>query len=194
VAPPASGEATRRPPPGVGRAAGTGPAAEARAAPARRALTASGQTWTRQRAAVVAVLRGTRRPLEPDDLHRLARRRVPRLSLTTVFRTLRLLREHGLLREWPASGGTGRPAFTYRAGRASRAHRADHAALVCRTCGRTADVESVHLPPLLHDLQQRYGFRPDGARLRLTARCDTCSGRAASPPARPSGTPSAGTA
>jgi Fe2+ or Zn2+ uptake regulation protein len=120
----------------------------------------------------VEVLCDARRPLALDDLYRLARRRLPRLSLNTVSGTLRLLREHGLLREWPGRGAAGRPAFGYRPTPASRA---DRASLTCWSCGHTVDVTSVHLPRLLADLQRRYGFRLDGVRPGLTARCESCS-------------------
>jgi Fe2+ or Zn2+ uptake regulation protein len=150
-----------------GRADGTAPELSAASTERiRAAIVASGHVWTRQRAAVVTVLRQTRVPLDADELHRLTALRVPRISRTTVYHTIVLLRAYGFLRErGPGAGGR----------RRGRGRWPDRVRLVCRACGNAVVVHSLHLAPLLHDVSQRHRFDLTGGGLVLTGRCASCA-------------------
>ena len=66
---------------------------------ARRILAAAGRRTTAQRALILEVLRNSSGHLDADQVYRLARERDPHVSLSTVYRTLSLLRELGQVEE-----------------------------------------------------------------------------------------------
>ena len=59
---------------------------------------------TRQRELVLEVVRSTMDHPTADWVHRQARRRLPRISLATVYRNLKRLAAEGLIREMHAGG------------------------------------------------------------------------------------------
>ncbi|MCS7238502.1 MAG: transcriptional repressor [Thermoguttaceae bacterium] len=63
---------------------------------------------TRQRRAILEVLRKANGPLTPSEICRWARRRVPSLGIATVYRHLRVLTAAGLLRRVELPGGSAR--------------------------------------------------------------------------------------
>jgi Fe2+ or Zn2+ uptake regulation protein len=126
----------------------------------RAAVVASGHVWTRQRAAVVAALRHSRDPLDADEVRHRAAQRVPRISQTTVGKTVALLHAHGFVRE----GGTDPEWCRW----------PEQVRLVCGVCGAAATLRSRHLAPLLEDVYAQHRFEPAGGDLVLTARCASC--------------------
>ena len=86
---------------------------------------------TRQREVVLEAVRSTMDHPTADWVHRRARRRVPRISLGTVYRNLKLLAEAGLIREIHAGGQSVR--FDGNTG--------PHHHVRCVRCGRVNDLE-----------------------------------------------------
>ena len=78
---------------------------------------------------VLDVVRGTDAHPTAEAIHRLVRRRLPRVSLGTVYRNLRLLVAEGLVKE--VSGPHAR----------FDGNTSDHHHFTCLVCGRIADVE-----------------------------------------------------
>lgn len=138
----------------------------------RRTIEATGHLWTKQRAAVIAALREAPAPLDAEELYARARQRAPRVSRSTVQRTLDILREHGLVREWEHAGSGTTAAYS---GHPLAPTPSTQARLVCQRCGKRVDVRSAVLPRLLRDLQRRYRFRLGDASLELTAQCAACA-------------------
>ena len=68
-----------------------------------RALRERGLRLTGPRRVVLEVIRGTGSHPTAEWVHRMVRRRLPRVSLGTVYRNLRLLVEEGLVQEVPGS-------------------------------------------------------------------------------------------
>jgi len=58
-----------------------------------------GQRVTSQRRLLLDLIRQSEGHLDADELYRLAKEREPRISLSTVYRTLRLFKELGLVEE-----------------------------------------------------------------------------------------------
>lgn len=65
----------------------------------RRTLGASGLRVTSQRALVLEIIRQGRGHLDADEVYRQAREKQPHLSLSTVYRTLQMLKKLGLVEE-----------------------------------------------------------------------------------------------
>jgi Fur family ferric uptake transcriptional regulator len=85
---------------------------------------------SRQREVVLAVVRSTMEHPTAEWVHREARRRLPRISLATVYRNLTQLVEAGLLRELHSGGQPAR--FDGNTGR--------HYHIRCLGCGRINDL------------------------------------------------------
>jgi Fur family transcriptional regulator, ferric uptake regulator len=126
---------------------------------------------TRQRAAVSAALDELDDFLSAQDLHALLRRRGDGIGLTTVYRTLQSLVDAGevdVLR-------TGDGEAVYR--RCSRGH---HHHLVCRTCGRTVEVEGPAVERWASRVADENGFVDVSHTLEVFGTCSSCAGRATS--------------
>ena len=95
----------------------------------------------------------------------------PSLSLSTVYRTLELLEELGVICHTHLSHG----APTYHV-----AEHADHLHLVCRRCGAVAEAEFRHARDLVAAIRSAYGFAPDLAHLSLHGLCAACLTQSAS--------------
>ncbi len=65
----------------------------------RRRLNVTGMRVTSQRALILEIIRHGQGHLDADEIYRRARERQPHLSLSTVYRTLRRLKQLGLVEE-----------------------------------------------------------------------------------------------
>ncbi len=104
----------------------------------------------------------------PEQVHNAVQRVADSVNITTVYRTLELLEELGLVTHTHLSHG----APTY--------HPADedqHIHLVCRDCGTVEGVEPELLAPLARELRRQRGFEVDIGHVALFGRCGTCGGR-----------------
>jgi Fe2+ or Zn2+ uptake regulation protein len=86
---------------------------------------------TKQRQAIFEAIECHGGHLTADEIHRLVRRRFPRLSLGTVYRNLRLLVAQGGLRELDFG-----MAVTY-----FETTKNSHYHLICRVCGSIVDAD-----------------------------------------------------
>src|SRR5882724_8147083 len=100
------------------------------------ALRARGLRLTGPRRVVLEVLRGTDAHPTAESVHRLVRRRLPRVSLGTVYRNLRLLVAEGLAAEIPG------PHARFDANMDAHHH------FTCVRCGRIVDVDGPLAAPL----------------------------------------------
>jgi len=89
---------------------------------------------TPQRIAIVDYLLETEDHPSAELIHKVVRKRYPMMSLSTVYKTLDLLREKKIVNEIEVDGET---RFD--------AHTDDHINLVCVKCGRIDDVDEVSL-------------------------------------------------
>lgn len=121
-----------------------------------------------QRRAVAQVLVGEHVHLTAEQVHDLARERLPEISRATVYNTLNELVAMGELLEVDVAGGPKRYD-------PNTAVRHDH--LVCEGCQTIRDVpRSGPLPALAEDA--RGGFRVTGAEITYRGLCPTCAERA----------------
>lgn len=136
----------------------------------RRALEASGQRFTEQRAAVFRFLRATTSHPSADEVFLGVRSDVPGISLATVYKSLETLVGCGLASK-----------LTYGDGSARYDGRTDdHHHVRCLQCGSVVDlpgrVDSDEVDRLQASAE---GFRITGVRLELTGYCPTCDSGAA---------------
>jgi Fur family transcriptional regulator, ferric uptake regulator len=103
----------------------------------------------------------------PEQVHSAVQQGADPVNITTIYRTLELLEELGLVTHTHLSHG----APTY--------HPADeheHIHLVCRGCGTVEAVDRDLLGPLAQDLKRQHGFDVDIGHVALFGRCVACGG------------------
>jgi Fe2+ or Zn2+ uptake regulation protein len=101
-----------------------------------------------------------------QEVYRRARQRLPGLNPATVYRTLEALHRAGLLDQLGSSEAPLR--FSLRD--PSRPHH--H--LVCRSCGRSFELDPRRLRPLGDALARTEGFALDDDQQTLTGLCSDC--------------------
>ena len=90
----------------------------------------------------------------------------PSLDRATVYRTLDVLEEAGVIRHGHIGHG---PTVYHLAGEASHQH------LVCETCGRVVAIDDETVAPLFHRIEADTGFRVHMEHFALTGTCSDCS-------------------
>lgn len=135
----------------------------------RAALHQRGQRVTPQRLAIHAVVGDLdRRHVTVDEVFALAGRRVPGISLPTVYATLELLEDIGLVRRVATEGG----ATVYDT-------RTDaHHHVACRRCGAIVDVDAPVDSAELLRAAEAMGFTPDGTQVVVRGVCAACAAAA----------------
>lgn len=101
----------------------------------------------------------------PDEVLGEVRKHSTALNQSTVYRTLEVLEELGLVRHAHLSDR----APTYHS---VREH--EHFHLVCRNCQRVISVDPTVLAPLLGDLREQFGFEADVGHLTVFGTCTDC--------------------
>lgn len=119
---------------------------------------AMGLRLTGQRRVIAEVLEGARDHPDAEELHRRAAARDPRISLATVYRTVKLFEEKGLLEK--REFGDGRARY-------EDAQRAHHDHLIDMDTGEVIEFHDPDLEALKEAIARRLGFRLEGHRLEL---------------------------
>ncbi len=123
-----------------------------------------GNRVTLQRRAILKIIEEEGRHLSADEIFYLARKQVPRLSLSTVYRTLDLLKELDLVTELRL----GDDHYRY------EAQSDQHQHLVCLECGKVIEFRCRHLGEVHDQLARRHEFEITGSRVELLGYCDAC--------------------
>lgn len=120
---------------------------------------------TRQRSAVAAILDEIEDFRSAQELHELLRRRGESVGLTTVYRTLQSLADSGAVDVLRLDDGES----AYR--RCSSGH---HHHLVCRSCGRTVEVEGPAVESWADRIAAEHGFTGISHTLEIFGLCGEC--------------------
>jgi Fur family transcriptional regulator, ferric uptake regulator len=137
---------------------------------ARTALRTEGHRMTQQRDVLLDVIEHAGEHLDADGLYRLARERDNRISLSTVYRTLSLLKRHDLVDELHLS----EEHHHYEA--KSGAH---HYHFVCTSCGAVTEFSGGAAARLRDELLREHGFHVTSMQLDVAGVCAKCAARAA---------------
>ena len=129
-------------------------------------LARRGMRLTDQRRLILAVVQSADTHPTAERVHAAVRRRLPRVSLATVYRNLRLLARHGLLTEIQAG-----PSIRFDA----RVHRHHH--FTCSDCGRIFDLDEPVDPRLEARVAAETGFRVSHHRIEFFGLCGRCMSR-----------------
>jgi Fe2+ or Zn2+ uptake regulation protein len=127
-------------------------------------LRSRGQRVTPQRIVILRELRRERRHLGADDVRQAISDAVPGISLPTVYATLDLFVELGLVRRLHVGGGV-----TLYDGRIE-----PHQHARCRICGEVQDVDGAPDDAALRAEAQRSGFAVEQVDVLLSGVCQRC--------------------
>jgi Fur family ferric uptake transcriptional regulator len=127
-------------------------------------LRSKGLRLTAQRQLVLEAVHGLGHAT-PEQVHVAVREVAAGVNITTVYRTLELLEELGLVTHTHLSHGS--PTY-HSVGDQQHVH------LVCRSCGTVDEVEPVLLGPLAELLEQQRGFMVDIGHVALFGVCRAC--------------------
>lgn len=111
-----------------------------------------------------------------DRIYRIVRRRLPRISLGTVYRNLEILAETGAIKKIETAGTQKR----------FDGDAAEHYHIRCVKCGKVDDVSGGRLEALADllrlDAPACRGYKVTGCRLELTGLCPSCRRKKISSP------------
>jgi Fur family ferric uptake transcriptional regulator len=124
-----------------------------------------GLRMTPQRRAIVAEVMRTPGHISPTAIARRVQGDMPGVNASTVYRTLTLLEEVGLLQHSHLESGA----------EYHRSEEAEHVHLTCSRCGAD-DALSLKEADALQDLIRRHhGFRADLTHFAITGLCRECA-------------------
>jgi Fur family ferric uptake transcriptional regulator len=128
-------------------------------------LRSSGHRLTPQRRVVVHAIASSPDHLTPAEIFQKVSRTHPSIGLVTVYRTLEVLAEQGLVCELHAGGAC--PSYTLGSPQT-------HHHLICSICGKVVDFAADDLQELENRLSRESGFAIDRRLLEMVGRCRTC--------------------
>lgn len=124
-----------------------------------------GLELTKQRRAVLSVIRESDRHLTANEVFDDARRLLPGISFATVYNSLNYLKNQSLIGE--IKFGTDANLYD------RKLTRHDHA--FCNNCGKLVDLELTIPKKLLEEAASRSKFQPETIELTLRGLCPECS-------------------
>jgi len=131
----------------------------------RRILRRAGRRVTPQRLLVLEAIRESGGHLDADAIYRRARQKAPKLSLSTVYRAIGVLKETGVIEELHL--GEEHHHYELR-------EEKGHHHLICQTCGRVIEFDCPFSQELLRSLGDEHSFEITDVRLSLLGYCAEC--------------------
>ena len=128
-------------------------------------LRSQGKRITGQRALLLQLIRESAGHLDAEELYRRAKKKQPRLSLSTVYRTIQLFKELGLIDEHH---------FDEAHHHYEAKSQAEHHHLVCLSCGKIIEFEYPQTERIKKDVGHDYAFDILHAEVRLEGICSDC--------------------
>jgi len=128
-------------------------------------LEQKGDRITEARRAIVKLLVQTERALTPVEIFDLARNTAPKMGLVTVYRTLELLEELGLVERVHGA----QDCHTYL--RAARGH--EHL-VICNRCGKAVYFSGDDISDLIQKVSRESGFVIQEHWLQMQGLCKDC--------------------
>jgi Fur family ferric uptake transcriptional regulator len=119
---------------------------------------------TPQRKIILEEIANTNTHPSADEIYELVRRRLPRISLGTVYRNLEVLCECGLIRKMDLGDGHWR----------FDGNAESHYHVRCTSCGRITDLYMEELCDFENIIRQQTGYEGVGHRLDFYGLCPVC--------------------
>src|ERR1700686_2738875 len=139
----------------------------------RSALERSGVRLARQRRILLEVMDQAEQHLSADAILERAQKIDPRVHQVTVYRTLEMLKRHGLLDELDLLHIHGHRHFYESHG------PRDHIHVACLRCGKVREVESELFEQLKRQIERDTGIQITVTRTEIGGYCEDCRAKAA---------------
>ncbi len=123
---------------------------------------------TRQRELLFELLNNAHTHLNADQLYELAKKRDDKINRVTVYRTLKVLKEEGLIDELDLLHFEGDQHYYE-----TRLKR-EHAHLVCMKCGNVMEFFGSQLQEMKSQIENDFGFKIDVMRTEIGGLCADC--------------------
>jgi Fur family ferric uptake transcriptional regulator len=128
-------------------------------------LTDKGYRLTPQRLMIVSAVENSDVHISAEEIYAQVAAKYPQVNISTVYRTLELLKQLGLVFE--TDFGEGRVRY-------HPAEKGHHHHLVCTECGAVIDLDESLLSSLKGMLLREYKFSADLKHLAIFGRCHKC--------------------
>jgi len=128
-------------------------------------LAEQGYRLTPQRLMILSAIEESDSHISAEEIHARIVARYPNVNISTVYRTLELLKRLGLVTETDL--GEGRVRY-------HPAEKGHHHHLVCQECGAIIDLDESLLAPLKSALLREYKFSADLKHLAILGCCVNC--------------------
>jgi Fur family peroxide stress response transcriptional regulator len=128
-------------------------------------LRSKGYKVTPQRLAICKLILSSKNHPSAEQIYQKVKKTYPTISLATVYLTLDLLRNLGLVQEL---------GFSDRSSRYDP-NNSPHINVICPKCGKIYDYEATNVKKLWSQIVMEAGLTPLRQRLDLYALCDKCS-------------------
>ena len=127
-------------------------------------LRSRGLRMTPQRRAIVVEVMRAQGHISPTNVARKVQGEMPGVNASTVYRTLALLEEIGVLSHAHLESGA----------EYHRAEEAGHVHLTCSSCGAEDDLSIDEAQALQKVVERHRGFRPDLTHFAISGLCAAC--------------------
>ncbi len=128
-------------------------------------LSEQGYRLTPQRIMILSAIDNSDNHISAEEIYAQIAAKYPNVNISTVYRTLELLKRLGLVTE--TNLGEGRVRY-------HPAEKGHHHHLVCQECGVTIDLDEPLLASLKSTLLREYKFIADLRHLAILGRCVNC--------------------
>lgn len=125
----------------------------------------TGRRITSQRRLLLDILNNAEGHLDADELYRRAKICEPHISLSTVYRTLKLFKELGMVQE---------RHFTEEHHHYEVKPTAEHYHLICLGCGMVTEFESPQIRKIAGVIGGGKGFEVTGSEMYVEGYCPNC--------------------
>jgi Fur family ferric uptake transcriptional regulator len=133
-----------------------------------RSLKERGVRLTRQRQVLLDLIDRSGQPLDAETLYKMARERDSKLNRVTVYRTLKMLKESGLVDELDLMHKDGDQHYY------ETKMKREHAHIICLQCGKVEEYFGEPLTRLRKEVEENLGFQIVAARTEVGGYCSHC--------------------
>jgi Fur family ferric uptake transcriptional regulator len=131
-------------------------------------LRGRGMRLTRQRRLLLELIDSSGLHLDAESLYQMAKEKDPRLNRVTVYRTLKLLKEGGLVDELDLAHFDGEKHYY------ETRLKQEHAHVICLRCGRVEEFFGETLQTVRDQVHSQFGFEIVFARTEVGGYCSHC--------------------
>ena len=128
-------------------------------------LSEQGYRLTPQRIMILSAIENSDDHISAEEIYAQVAAKYPNVNISTVYRTLELLKQLGLVTETDLGGGRVRY---------HPVEKGHHHHLVCQECGAIIDLDESVLSSVKDVLLREYGFIADLRHLAIFGRCAKC--------------------